>query len=414
MRYTPIYDKIIIGDMMDRIIMHIDVNSAFLSWSALKLLKEGSKIDLRNEISVVSGEEVKRHGIVVAASIPAKKIGIKSPMNLADARKIYKDVIVTHQDREFYRECSKNMMRLIKYLFPTYEQFSIDECFVDYTEMRKLYGPEVKFAHKLKDEIYKRYGFTVNVGIGNNKLLAKMASDFEKPNKVHTLYSNEIEEKMWPLPIRDLFMAGKAACAKLESVGIKTIGDLAHYDQNKLIGMLKSQGKMLHEYANGIDDSPVENRYDDRKGIGFSRTLEDDIEDKATLYEELSNFSKKISLELKKRGMYARTLVVTLRYSSFKTYNHQLKLDNNTNLEEEIFKNAKLAFNKLWNLEPVRLIGLRVTDISNNNDIQLSLFDENHKVITDKELDKIIDNINKEFGSGTVFKGYSNMSKEKE
>ena len=176
------------GDIMDRIIMHIDVNSAFLSWSALKLLKEGSKIDLRNEISVVSGR-------VVAASIPAKKIGIRSPMNLRDAKKIYKDVIVTHQDREFYKECSKNMLRLIKYLFPKYEQYSIDECFVDYTEMKKLYGDEVKFAHKLKNEIYKRFGFTVNVGIGNNKLLAKMASDFEKPNKVHTLYINEIQEK---------------------------------------------------------------------------------------------------------------------------------------------------------------------------------------------------------------------------
>ena len=391
--------------------MHIDVNSAFLSWSALKLLKEGSKVDLRNEISVVSGEEITRHGIVVAASIPAKKIGIKSPMNLKDARRIYKDLIVTHQDRAFYKECSKNMMRLIKYLFPKYEQFSIDECFVDYTEMRKLYGNEVKFAHKLKDEIYKRFGFTVNVGIGNNKLLAKMASDFEKPNKVHTLYSHEIEEKMWPLPISELFMAGKSACAKLKDLGINTIGDLAHYDENKLIGILKSQGKMLYEYANGIDDSPVENKYDDRKGIGFSKTLEDDIEDKLRLYQELRKFSNKISIELKKRGLYARTLVVTLRYASFKTYNHQLKLANNTNLEEEIFTKSKEAFNDLWNLEPVRLIGLRVSDMSDNNDIQLSIFDENQKVITEKEIDKLIDNINKEFGSGTVVKGFNNVNK---
>ena len=397
------------GDTMDRIIMHIDVNSAFLSWSALKLLREGSKIDLRNEISVVSGREASRHGIVVAASIPAKKIGIRSPMNLRDAKKIYKDVIVTLQDREFYKECSMNMMRLIKYLFPKYEQYSIDECFVDYTEMKKLYGDEVKFAHKLKDEIYKRFGFTVNVGIGNNKLLAKMASDFEKPNKVHTLYLNEIEKKMWPLPISELFMAGKSATAKLKAMGIETIGDLANYDENKLISTLKSHGKMLHDYANGIDDSPVENRYNDRKGIVFSKTLEDDIEDKQVLIKELSNFSNKISLELKKRNMYASTIVVTIRYASFKTYNHQMKLENNTNLEEEIFKYAKICFNKLWNLEPIRLIGLRVSDLSNNNDIQLSLFDENNKVITEKEIDKLIDDINKEFGSGTVFKGFNSV-----
>ena len=397
---------------MERVIMHIDVNSAFLSWSAIKLLDEGSNIDLRNEISVVSGEEASRHGIVVAASIPAKKMGIHTPMNLRDARKIYKDLIVTHADRKFYKECSNNMMRLIKYLFPTYEQFSIDECFVDYTEMRKLYGDEVKFAYKLKNEIYKRFGFTVNVGIGSNKLLAKMASDFEKPNKVHTLYKNEIKEKMWPLPINDLFMAGKSACAKLNSLGINTIGDLANYDENKLISLLKSHGKMLYEYANGIDDSPVENKYDERKGIGFSRTLEEDIDDKGILYEYLSNFSKNISLELKKRNLYASTIVVTLRYSSFKTYNHQIKLLNNTNFEDEIFMYSKNAFNKLWNLEPVRLIGLRVTDLTGNNDIQLSLFEENNKVITEKEIDKLIDNINKEFGSGTVFKGVKSLEKK--
>ena len=390
---------------MERIILHIDVNSAFLSWSALKLLEKGSKIDLRNEIAVVSGKEVSRHGIVVAASIPAKKIGIKSPMNLRDAKRIYKDLIVTPIDREYYKKCSNNMMRLIKYLFPTYEQFSIDECFVDYTEMRKIYGNEIKFAHKLKDEIYKRFGFTVNIGIGNNKLLAKMASDFEKPNKVHTLYINEIEEKMWPLPINDLFMAGESACEKLKRLSINTIGDLAKYDENVIRGLLKTQGKMIYEFANGIDNSPVENMYDERKGIGFSRTLEEDEEDKVALLKILRDFSKNISVGLKKRKMFAGVIIVTIRYASFKTYNHQIKLKNNINNEDEIFNTAKMAFNKLWNLEPIRLIGLRVTDISPNNDIQLSLFDENNKVINEKTIDDLIEKINKEFGEGTVFKG---------
>ena len=391
---------------MDRIILHIDVNSAFLSWSAIKLLQDGSNIDIRNEISVVAGLESKRKGIVVAASIPAKKIGIRSPMNLSDARKIYRDVIVTHPDREFYKLCSNKMMSLIKYLFPTYEQFSIDECFVDYTDMKKLYGDEVKFAYKLKDEIYKRFGFTVNVGIGNNKLLAKMASDFEKPNKVHTLYINEIQEKMWPLSINNLFMAGKSSCEKLKNIGINTIGDLAKSDKNKIIALLKTQGKMLYDFANGIDDSKVENIYDDRKGIGFSRTLEEDTEDRNVIYKYLRNFSIDISKELKKRKVYTSTIIVTIRYASFKTFNHQIKMDNNTNLEEEIYDYARIAFNKLWDLEPIRLIGLRVVDITTNNDIQLSIFDEANKVITDKEIDKLIDNINKEFGVGTIKKGF--------
>ena len=385
--------------------MHIDVNSAFLSWSAIKLLNEGSKVDIRNEVSVVAGLESKRKGIVVAASIPAKKIGIKSPMNLSDARKIYKDLIVTHPDREFYKECSLKMMKLIKYLFPDYEQFSIDECFVDYTEMKELYGDEVKFAYKLKNEIYKRFGFTVNIGIGNNKLLAKMASDFEKPNKVHTLYYNEIKDKMWPLDISNLFMAGKASCLKLRSVGINTIGDLANYDESKVNEILKSQGKMLYEFANGIDDSKVENQYENRKGIGFSRTLEEDTDDKLVINKYLKDFSKEISNSLRKRNLYAGTIVVTIRYSSFKTYNHQIKLENNTNIEKELYNYSKIAFNKLWNLEPIRLIGLRVVDLSSNRDIQLSIFEEPKRVITDKEIIDLIDSINKEFGEGTIKKG---------
>lgn len=393
------------GDLMERIVLHIDVNSAFLSWSALKLLKEGSKKDIRNEISVISGSEMARNGIIVASSIPAKKLGIRAPMNLRDARKIYRDIIVVHPDYEFYKECSNKLFNFIRKLFLEVEQFSIDECFVEYTSNKKMYGDEVKFAYKLKNEIKKRFGFTVNIGIGNNKLLAKMASDFEKPDKVHTLYSSEIEEKMWPLDISDLFMAGKSSCAKLRKMGINTIGELANYDENKLYYNMKSMGKMLHEFANGIDDSKVEYEYRERKGIGFSRTLIDDTTDRDILYDYLKTFSNDISDYLKYKKKYASTLVVTIRYSDFKTYNHQIKLKNNINSKEEIYKYSKQIFNKLWNGEPVRLIGLRVTDLSTNNDIQLSLFDENNNFIKEKELDNLIDDINNKLGKDTVYKG---------
>ena len=232
-----------------------------------------------------------------------------------------------------------------------------------------------------------------------------MASDFEKPDKVHTLYSSEIEEKMWPLDISDLFMAGKSSCAKLRKMGINTIGELANYDENKLYYNMKSMGKMLHEFANGIDDSKVEYEYRERKGIGFSRTLIDDTTDRDILYDYLKTFSNDISDYLKYKKKYASTLVVTIRYSDFKTYNHQIKLKNNINSKEEIYKYSKQIFNKLWNGEPVRLIGLRVTDLSTNNDIQLSLFDENNNFIKEKELDNLIDDINNKLGKDTVYKG---------
>lgn len=171
---------------MERIILHIDVNSAFLSWSSLKLMQSGYKKDIREEVAVIAGSPEKRHGVIVAASIPAKKIGIKPPTNLYEARKIYKNLIVVEPDRKFYKECSNKLMDYLKGIFPVVEQYSIDECFVDYTSIKNRYGDEILFAHRIKDEIKNKFGFTVNVGIGNNKLCAKMASDFEKPDKVHT------------------------------------------------------------------------------------------------------------------------------------------------------------------------------------------------------------------------------------
>ena len=390
---------------MERIILHIDVNSAFLSWSAIKLLNSGFKKDIRNEVSVIAGDPKKRHGVIVAASIPAKKKGIKPPINLYEARKIYPNIIVVKPDRDFYKLCSTKLMTFLKKLFSRVEQFSIDECFIDYTDMKRIYGDEIEFAYKLKDEIYKRFGFTVNIGIGNNKLCAKMASDFEKPNKVHTLYLSEFKDKMYDKDISDLFMAGKSSCSKLRSIGINTIGELANYDENKLILLLKSQGKLLHQYANGIDDSELDvNSYDERKSIGFSKTLEFSTDNNLKIYELLREFSEEISSILKKKGLYASTVTVTIRNNDFKTVNHQKKLVNSINNEVDLFSIAKELFNKLWDRDKVRLVGLSVSDLSDSISYQLSLFEETNTVKKEKETDDLISNINKKIGKNVIFK----------
>ena len=390
---------------MQRIILHIDVNSAFLSWSALKLLEEGYEKDIRNEISVIAGDPKKRHGVIVAASVPAKKAGIRPPTNLYEAKKICKNLIVVQPDRQYYLKKSNQLITLLKKLFSDVEQYSIDECFVDYTTNKKLYGDEVKFAYKLKSVIYKRFGFTVNVGIGNNKLSAKMASDFEKPNKVHTLYEYEFKDKVWPLDISQLFMAGKSACRTLRELNINTIGDLAKSDENMIIRHLKSHGKMLYEYANGIDNSELNPEgYNERKGIGFSRTLEYDMDDKEEIYKYLYEFSKQISKSLRNKKIYANTLTVTIRNSEFKTYNHGHKYLNSINLTEDIYEKAKELFNQTWNKEPIRLIGLRVTDFTDSNNFQLSLF-ENDIHLKDGKTEKLIEDINNKFGKDIIKKG---------
>lgn len=391
---------------MERIILHIDVNSAFLSWSAIKLLKEGFNKDIRNEVAVIAGDPNKRHGVIVAASIPAKKIGIKPPINLFEARKKTKNLIVVKPDYKFYKKCSDNMITFLKKLFPEIQQYSIDECFVDYTTMKKIYGDEVKFAYKLKNEIYKRFGFTVNVGIGNNKLSAKMASDFEKPNKVHTLYKYEFKDKVWNKDISDLFMAGKSSCKKLRELNINTIGELAIADYDMLIRNLKNQGKLLYEYANCIDESKVEpDVYEERKGIGLSRTLEYDSNNKDLIYSYLYDFSKEISKKLRDKKLYANTIMVTIRNNEFKTINHQKKCINAINLTDDIFEIAKELFLNLWDKEPVRLIGLRVTDFTSTNSIQLSIFDKNSEKYEKAKLQELVDDINSKLGNSSVMLG---------
>lgn len=391
---------------MDRIILHIDVNSAFLSWSAIKLLKEGFNKDIRNEISVIAGDPNKRHGVIVAASIPAKKIGIKPPINLFEARKKNRDLIVVKPDYQFYKKCSENMINFLKSLFPEIQQYSIDECFIDYTTMKKIYGDEVKFAYKLKNEIYKRFGFTVNIGIGNNKLSAKMASDFEKPNKVHTLYKYEFKNKVWNKNISELFMAGKSSCKKLRELNINTIGELANSDYDMLIRNLKSQGKLLYEYANCIDESRVEpDMYEERKGIGLSRTLEYDSNDKELIFSYLYDFSKEISKKLRDKKVYANTIIITIRNNEFKTINHQGKCINAVNLTDDIFEKAKQLFLNIWDKEPIRLIGLRVTDFTSTNSIQLSIFDKNNDKHEKEQLQKIVDDINNKLGNSSVMLG---------
>lgn len=387
---------------MDRIILHIDVNSAFLSWSAIKLLKEGYKKDIRNEIAVIAGDPSKRHGVIVAASVPAKKIGIRPPTNLFEARKIYRDLIVVKPDHSFYKLCSSKLIAFLKFLFPIVEQFSIDECFIDYTESKAKYGNEVEFAHKLKDEIYRRFGFTVNIGIGNNKLCAKMASDFEKPNKVHTLYLNEFKEKVWHLDINDLFMAGKASCNKLRSMGINTIGELANTDESLLISKLKSHGKLLHDYANGIDDSKLNvESYNDRKSISFSKTLEFSTNNPDKIYDCFKVFSKKIEKILKERHFFAHTVTITIRNDEFQTTTHQKKLLNSIHKEEDIYFVAKEIFNKVWDEEKIRLIGLGVSDFSESYVYQMSLFEE---PVEEDNITKVIRDLNKKYGKDIIKK----------
>ncbi len=385
---------------MKRIIFHIDVNNAFLSWTAVKMLNEGSNIDIREIPSVIGGDESSRHGIVLAKSPVAKKMGIKTAMSLYEARKICPKLKVFKSDYYWYGEESYKLMKYLSDYSPSLEQFSIDECFIDFTGTNYLYKDYIQLANKIKNDIKNNFGFTVNIGIANNKLCAKMASDFEKPDKVHTLFDDEIAKKLWPLPVGDLFMVGKSTVEKLNKMNINTINDLAHTDIKKLEKVFKNQAINLHNAAWGRDDSPVESEKRKRKSISTETTLPNDENDREKLKKILFSQCIDVGRSLRRKKMFTKTIGIIYKDMNFRKSSNQTTIDNPTNDDKEIFKVVSDLFDSTYNDEYIRLIGVKLANLQESREKQISLFDK--IVEEDNTFQETIDEINKKFGKNIV------------
>ncbi len=388
---------------MERIIFHIDVNNAFLSWTALDLLNQGYKYDIRDSYAVIGGDPMMRKGIVLAKSNACKKLGIYTSMTLYEAKKKCSVLKIYPPNYKLYSEMSNKLFDLLSKYTPDIEIASIDECYLDYGKVKSLYGDEYEFATKLQKEIYETLKFTVNIGIANNKLCAKMASDFSKPNKIHTLYTNEVESKMYPLPINDLFMIGKKTSEKLINLGIKTIGDLANFPYDKLYPHFKNQAKFLINQARGIDDSIVDSETFIPKGISNEITLEKDITIKEELYPYLMSICEAISVRLRRQKKYATVICVILKDNYFKRKSHQKKLVNATNVTSDIYKFAKEILDEMWNDERIRLIGVRLDKLVDNVMYQASLFDSDNNN-EESKVDNVIDILKQKYGNKIITK----------
>lgn len=378
--------------------MHIDVNNAFLSWTAILYLKNGSKTDIRKTYAVIGGDEKARHGIVLAKSMPAKKKGVITAETLFQAKKKCPNLKVYPPDYNFYKKMSDRMLDLIRSYSPDIEQMSIDECFLDYTPVKHLYGNEIDFAYKLKKEIYDKLGFTVNIGIGNNKLCAKMASDFSKPYKVHTLFENEIDKKMWPLKVDDLFGIGKKTAIKLHNLNINTIYDLAHVDSSFLYKYFKNQAFDMIESAKGKGSDLVISEESQPKGIGNETTLNRNIFSKEELEPYLLALSENVAIRLRKQKKYASVVVVTLKDRFFRRFSHQKKLVNATNLTEEIYKTACDILDEMNTTDGIRLVGVRLDKLSDTSSHQVSLFEDLKVREDNNELEKTVDELKEKYG----------------
>jgi DNA polymerase-4 len=384
-----------------RTIFHIDVNSAYLAWEAVYRLQHGAKVDLRTIPAVVGGNEESRHGIVLAKSIPAKKYNIQTGETLFSARQKCPNLVVVPPNYGLYLKCSNALVSILREYSPIIQRFSIDECFLDYTGMEKLFGYPVEAAHVIKNRIRDELGFTVNIGISHNKLLAKMAGELSKPDKVHTLYPEEIPEKMWPLPVEELYMVGRATAPKLHMLGIRTIGDLARHNVKDLEIRLKSHGVLIWQYANGIENSLVRNSHIGIKGIGNSTTTPFDVEDIKTANMYLLSLTETVATRLREAGFCCNLVSVGLKNNNLRYYSHQRKLHAPTDSTDEIYCTAKELFKEMWKGEPLRHLGVRVSDLSPSNYVQLSLF--SHKdLVKMRALDKAVDYIRSKYGPQAI------------
>lgn len=397
--------------------MLIDVNSAFLSWEAVYRLQHGDTVDLRTIPSVVGGSEKSRHGIVLAKSLSAKKLyNVKTGEPLAQAQsKAGHNLVVVPPRHGLYKEASNAMINVLQQYSPVVERFSIDEAFLNYTGMQLLYGDPVKTAHIIKDEIENKLGFTVNIGVSSNKLLAKMACEFEKPNKVHTLWPHEIPQKMWPLPIGDLYMVGRKTKQKLIHKGIMTIGDLAKSDVLYVKKWIKGYGELLWNFANGhymesnkggtafFQGMMTHNPNTKTKGVGNSSTIAFNLENKVMAHKALLSLSETVSRRLRNGEFKAQVIHVGYTTSEFDRFGKQKKYLSPTNSTQEIYNRACEIFDELWDKQPIRAIGVHATCLTTSNVTQINMFETEDKKAAFR--DNTVDTLRNKYGSTIIKRG---------
>lgn len=384
---------------------HIDVNNAYLSWEALYRMQElGETEDIRELDAIIGGDISKRHGVVLAKSQSAKKYGVRTGEPVVSALKKCPGLRSFKPHMWYYKQRSKELMQLFQKYAPVVDQYSIDEAFLDMSGTYTLYGDPVAFAHRLKDEIRETLDFTVNIGISSNRLLAKMASDFSKPDKVHTLFPEEIQDKMWPLPVEDLFYVGKSTADRLHTLGIHTIGDIAKSDLSVLKAHFKSHGEVIYNFANGIDLTLEDRTEAVQKGYGNSTTIPYDIKEAEDAYHTIMGLCESVCSRMRKDDVQAAVLSVELKDSNFVVKRHQRTLLSPTDVTDECYKTACELFDELWDGAPIRLIGVAANKVTENGMRQLNLFDmESHDKL--KNLDMALDSIREKYGSGAVMRG---------
>ncbi|MFZ7133818.1 MAG: DNA polymerase Y family protein [Eubacteriales bacterium] len=389
--------------MKKRIIFHIDANSAYLSWEAVWRLQHGYCIDLREIPSAVGGDPKTRHGIILAKSIPSREYGITTGESLYSAKQKCPHLYIAPPNYSLYMKCSDGMVSLLNRYSSLVQRYSVDECFLDYTDSEPLFGDALSTAAIIKDKIKSELGFTVNIGVAHNKLLAKMASELQKPDQLHTLFPGEIETKMWTLPVEELFMVGRRTLPKLKKIGIDTIGDLARSDPIHIKSYLKSYGLLIWNYANGIDNSVVIQEDVLQKGVGNSTTLHYDVTNVKEAHMVLLSLTEMVCMRLREKEALAGVVSISIKNFGFSTYSHQYKMLSPIDCTNTIFDHVKRLFDEVWKGDPIRHMGVRLTELCSNKFYQTSIFDMQRSERY-RKMDKAMDVIRKRYGKTSLIR----------
>ena len=391
--------------MNQNVFFHIDVNCAYLSWTAAHLIHHlGETQDLRQIPSAVAGDIKTRHGIILAKSIPAQNCGIKTGDPIFSAQEKCPGLFLIPPDYGLYIQCSRALIELLKKFSPQVEQYSIDEAWMDMSNSQSLFGTPVAVADLIREKVFKELGFTINIGISSNRLLAKMASGFQKPHRTHTLFPEEIPKKLWPLPVSKLFYVGRATKKKLHTLGIQTIGELAHADPAILKAHLKKHGEVIHNFANGLDQNLLNPHILPNKGYGNSMTVPYDVTTFAQARPVLLSLCETVCARLRADNVHISCVSVTATDYTFSHWSHQMQLLGETNITEELFEAACLLLEEMWDLHtPLRQIGVSTSHVSPHSHRQYNLFDGT-RYDQLEVLGHTVDQIRKRYGEDAIFR----------
>jgi DNA polymerase-4 len=396
---------------MSKLVFLVDMNAFFISCEMAR------NPELKGKPAAVAGDPKRRSGIILAANYEARKYKVKTTMLLHEARKLCPGLVLVPPDHEFYEKNSKAVMEILSRYTPVVQQNSIDEAWMDLTGCEKLFGSPLDIAENIMETISRELDLWCSIGISENKFLAKMGSELKKPRGITELYVRDIKEKLWPLPVREMYGIGKQTEQKLMDYAIYKIGDIAGSNVEFLKSNFGKYGEELYRLSNGIDNSPVmPNPIYDNKSISRSTTLPFDTNDISYIRNIMLSLSEEVGYEARKYGFKGKTIAISIKYQDFTSVTRQITVTP-TYLTKDIYETSiKLIEKNKSRSKLIRLLGVGLSNFDEDESEQLSIFDlveGSDKVKKEETLEKAIDKIRERFGNKKIQRGSMIKKKDK-